>query len=129
MKSYYFNLVFILALFLVAPAVLAGGWHNDTNVTNNYYTENNYYTASISQSDLDTIMAAGMAANAVECSVSSRKHQGGVGTGYQSGKNGFAAGYCHSVSNSKDYAATLGVKSAFADGMKPAYSIGYNFAW
>jgi len=83
----------------------------------------------VSVVDLDAAMAASMAAGAVECSTSSRKHQAGVATGYASGKNAFAAGYCHSIGQSPDYAQTLGVKAAFATDMSPVYSLGYNIAW
>ena len=99
----------------------------------NYYEENEYVTntyednSGVSNSDLDATFAATMAASNIECSTSSRRHQAGVSTGYKSGKNAFALGYCKSISDTQ--AMTLGGKAAFASGIKPAYSIGLNWSW
>lgn len=119
----------MLVLMLYWGAAEAGGYH----VTNNYYEGDTYVTnifeddTGVSSSDLDSYFAATMAASQIQCSTSTRKHQAGVSTGYKSGKNAFAVGYCKSISDTN--AVTLGGTAAFANDMKPAYGVGLNWSW
>lgn len=124
------KLIVAIVLLGFAFTAVAGGYHHNTYITNNYYEENNTYIeehSGVSDSDLDSTFAATMAASQIQCSTSSRKHQAGVATGYKSGKNAFAVGYCKSISDSQ--AMTLGGTAAFATGIKPAYGIGLNWSW
>lgn len=126
---------FVIMVLIIADEARAGGDRivNNYYETNNYYQEDTYVTnifeddSGVSDSDLDAALAATMAASSIECSTSTRRHQAGVSTGYKSGKNAFALGYCKSISD--EQAMTLGGKAAFASGMKPTYSIGLNWTW
>lgn len=123
----------MLMLMLYWGEVQASGDKCFHCTINNITEENTYVTniweddTGVSNSDLDSYFAATMAASQIQCSTSTRKHQAGVSTGYKSGKNAFAVGYCKSISDTK--AMTLGGTAAFANGMKPAYGVGLNWSW
>lgn len=92
---------------------------NVTEISNFYGVENNEFHSSI---------AATMAADAIHCTTSSRKHQVGIGSGWSDGHSGFAAGYCHSV-EIKGQPFMLGVKASAATDTKPTYSVGMNWTF
>jgi len=92
---------------------------NVTNVTNNHGVDGNKFHSYV---------AAEMAADAIHCTTSSRKHQMGVGLGNSDGHNGFAAGYCHSI-EFKGQPVMLGIKATTATDTKPTYSIGANWTF
>ena len=125
--------VFILIAVLVGiftPAKATGRY----TTINNYYTTNeytsNYYDddSGVSDSELDSDISMMMAADAIHCTTSTRKNQVGVGTGYRSGKNGYAVGYCKTIDNSGT-PMMLGIKAAGASGRSPAYGVGLNFTF
>lgn len=131
-SEFLWALAVIAALVLMAlymDAAHATGWGNNTYITNNYYENNTYIEddSGVSDSDLDSAIAATMAATSIHCSTGTRKHQAGVATGYKSGKNAFALGYCKSISDNR--AMTLGGTAAFASGTSPAYGVGLNWTW
>ena len=88
-----------------------------TNITNEF--DGNKFHSSL---------AATMAADAIHCTTSSRKHQMGIGLGNSDGHNGFAAGYCHSV-EIKGQPFMLGVKATSATDTKPTYSVALNWTF
>ena len=90
-----------------------------TNVTNITGVEGN---------EFHSYMAANMAADAIHCTTSSRKHKMGVGMGNSEGHNGFAVGYCNSI-EFKGKPVMLGVKATTATDTKPTYSIGVNWTF
>ena len=95
------------------------GGAGTTSVTNITGIDNNEFHSSI---------AATMAADAIHCTTSSRKHQMGVGMGYDDGHSGFAAGYCHSI-EIKGQPVMIGVKATTATDTKPKYSVGMNWTF
>lgn len=74
MKSYYYTLVFILALFLVAPAALA--WGNETNVTN--IENNTSITTGVSSDELSAGLALAGASGGHQLDFSTQDWQGSV---------------------------------------------------
>ncbi len=133
--SYIFSL-FFLHLFVVGPAVAdkKHGHHHDhepvvitnvTEVTNVTEITNNF---GVDDNEFDGAMAAAMAADAIHCTTSSRKHQMGIGAGYSEGANGFAIGYCNSI-QIRDKPVMIGIKATTADDTDTKYSVGLNWTF
>jgi hypothetical protein len=130
--SHYFSLFFPL-LFVVgiADAHKKHGHHHEppvvteiTNVTN--VTEINNF--GITDNEFNGSMAAAMAADAIHCTTSSRKHQMGIGTGWSDGANGIAIGYCHSI-EIQNQPVMIGIKASGADNTDAKYSVGFNWTF
>ena len=122
-------LVLVAILVAIFTPANATRYPPITSVTNNYYyTENTYQDSGVSDSDLDSDVSMMMAADAIHCTTSTRKHQAGVGMGYRSGENGYAVGYCKTIDN-KGTPTMLGFKASGASGRSPAYGIGINFTF
>ena len=100
---------------------------NVTEVTNiTEVTEINNF--GINDNEFDGAMAAAMAADAIHCTTSSRKHQMGVGAGYSDGANGFAIGYCNSI-EIQNKPVMIGIKATTADDTDTKYSVGLNWTF
>lgn len=101
------------------------------NITNNYSTTEEYFidesTHGISGSEYHSYRAQGLAADAIHCTTSTRKHQMGVGTGYSDGQNGFAIGYCKVVSDENP--VMIGVQAMGGTDAEPEYNVGVNWTF
>jgi len=115
---------------MIPGIVWPGGYQHD--VTNNYYVDyaenvNNY--SGISSSKYNSGLAQLLAADAIHCTTSTKRHQMGIGGGYSEGKNGFAVGYCNTFRVTNDSTHMLGVKAMGANDVKPRYNLGYNWTF
>ncbi len=120
-------ILIVVSTFLVFGNAEASRYGNTTNIFNTFNTFEG--DSGVSDSDLDSVFAGAMAASQIQCNTSSRKHQAGFGLGYKAGQNAGAAGYCHSLGSSADYAHTLGGTVVLMNGEEPGYGVGYNIAW
>ena len=100
---------------------------NVTEVTNiTEVTEINNF--GVSDNEFNGALAAAMAADAIHCTTSSRKHQMGAGLGWSDGANGFAVGYCNSI-QIRDKPVMIGIKATGGDDTDAKYSVGLNWTW
>ena len=119
----------MLILFLyMEPAAASGDYYPPEPPVVTNVTEITNITHEFDGNEFHSSIAAVMAADAIHCTTSSRKHQMGVGVGYDDGHSGFAAGYCHSI-EIKGQPVMLGVKASAATDTKPKYSVGMNWTF
>lgn len=100
---------------------------NVTEVTN--ITEVTEITnIGVSDNEFNGALAAALAADAIHCTTSSRKHQMGMGLGNSDGQNGFAIGYCNSI-EIQNKPVMIGIKASGADDTSTKYSVGLNWTF
>ena len=117
----------LLVMMYMEPAA-ADRYYDDPPVVTTEVTNITNITTGIENNEFHSSIAATMAADAIHCTTSSRKHQMGVGVGYDDGHSGFAAGYCHSI-EIKGQPVMIGVKATSATDTKPKYSVGLNWTF
>jgi len=127
----------ILMIFLyMEPAAASGNWwdhdHEQDPVVNGVDgvdgTDGRDGRDGMSGNKYNGGLAAVMAADAIHCTTSSRKHQMGVGLGNSDGQNGAAVGYCNSI-ELWESPVMFGVKATTAEDTANKYSIGLNWTW
>ena len=125
----------LLVMLYMEPAAASGGHHDHEPVVVNHITEvtnvtevteiNNF---GVDDNEFNGSMAAAMAADAIHCTTSSRKHQMGIGAGHSDGQNGFAIGYCNSI-EIQNKPVMIGIKATTADDTDTKYSVGLNWTF
>lgn len=129
--SYYFSLFFPL-LFVVgiADAHKKHGHHHEAPVITNVTEVTNVtnVTTGIEDDEFNGAIAAALAADAIHCTTSSRKHQMGIGMGNSDGQSGVAIGYCHSV-EIQNQPVMIGIKASSAEDTDAKYSVGLNWTF
>jgi len=132
----------MMVMFYMEPAAADGGRYapfnhehphdHDTVVTNGIDGQDGKDgkdgSDGMSSNEYNGGMAAVMAADAIHCTTSSRKHQMGVGLGNSDGQNGAAVGYCNSI-EMWNRPVMFGVKASTAEDTHNKYSIGLNWTW
>lgn len=128
----------MMVMFYMEPAA-ASGWDHDHPHTHPEIVTTNGVDGNDGQDGIDGQdgmsnneynggMAAVMAADAIHCTTSSRKHQMGVGLGNSDGQNAAAVGYCNSI-EMWNRPVMFGVKAATGESTDNKYSIGLNWTW
>lgn len=124
----------VLLFLMMEPAAATGNWwdhdhpHEHPTVNGVDGQDGIDGIDGMNGNTLHSGFAATMAADAIYCTTSSRKHQMGVGGGWSGGHSGFAVGYCHSL-EFKNQPYMVGVKAAAATDSKPKYSVGLNWTF
>jgi hypothetical protein len=133
----YIILFLAAALFTIHMQANASGWEHDhpheheaavNGVDGQDGNDGRDGSDGMSSNKYNGGMAALMAADAIHCTTSSRKHQMGVGLGNSDGQNGAAVGYCNSV-EMWNRPVMWGVKASGAEDTDNKYSIGLNWTW
>ena len=127
----------MLVMFHMEPAAASGNWwdhdhphdHPEINTVNGTDgADGRDGRDGMSGNEYNGGMAAVMAADAIHCTTSSRKHQMGVGIGNSDGQNGAAVGYCNSI-ELWESPVMFGIKATTAEDTDNKYSIGLNWTW